>query len=265
MAMITSLTNPRIKNVVRLQQQARHRRQHGLFCVESARELVRALDAGFKVAELYTCDEMIAERELEPLMQRASEGADTDSVNRPVLEKLAYRENPQGFVAVMRWRHVGLDAIPASDTDWFILCSGLEKPGNIGAIVRSADAAGASAVLIDNPTSDVFNPNAIRASTGAVFTVPIVCAEAGELIAGLRTRGVRLIAVTPEAGQRHTDADLSGPLAIVLGAEAVGLAEIWRDACGGGVSIPMRGTVDSINVSVAAAVVMFELARQRSQ
>lgn len=265
MAIITSLTNPRIKNIVRLQQQARHRRQHGLFCVESARELKRALDAGFKIAELYVCDEIVTERGIGALIERAQTGHEAERVNRAVLEKLAYRDNPEGFVAVMRWRHVALDALPTEDGEWFVVCSGLEKPGNIGAIVRSADAAGATAVMVDNPTSDIFNPNAIRASTGAVFTTPIVCAEADDLIAGLRGRGVRLIAVTPEAGQRHTDADMTGSLAIVLGAEAVGLAEVWREACGGGVSIPMHGTVDSINVSVAAAVVMFELGRQRTR
>lgn len=265
MAIITSLTNPRIKNVVRLQQQARHRRQHGLFCVESARELQRALDAGFKVAEFYVCDELIADRGIDALIDRAEASQKGERVNTAVLEKLAYRENPEGFVAVMRWRHVGLDTLPTEAGEWFIVCSGLEKPGNVGAIVRSANAAGATAVLVDNPTSDIFNPNAIRASTGAVFTTPIVCAEADELIAGLRGRGVRLIAVTPEAGQRHTDADMTGPLALVLGAEAVGLADVWREACGGGVSIPMHGTVDSINVSVAAAVVMFELGRQRAR
>ncbi len=259
MQAITSVQNPRIKQVAKLQTESRTRRESGLFCVERARELERAIDAGFVVVEFYIWPERFKEL---PLLERIQErGADIVEVNEAVLAKIAYQENPQGFVAVMHARTTELAAIPA--TGLFLVCSGLEKPGNVGAILRSADAAGAAGVLIDAAGFDLFNPNCVRASTGAVFSMPIVCGGREEILQWLKVNKVRLIAATPGGAARYSEADLRGDVAIVVGAEAQGLAPQWIDAADIAVSIPMRGTADSLNVSVTAALLLFEAVRQR--
>lgn len=256
---ITSLTNPRVKELVRLQREASARRESGLFCVESLRELERARDAGFKIQELYLCPPVVEENGLECPIPRA----DGVEISRAVLEKVAYRQNPEGFIAVLRAKTATLEDVPADGRELMVICAGVEKPGNIGAILRSADAAGVAAVLIDNPAFDLFNPNCVRASTGAVFSVPVVCAEPRVLRDELKRRGVQIVAATPEATTPYARADLTRPTAFTLGAEAQGLDDFWRKAADTAVAIPQTGTVDSLNVSVTAALLMFEAVRQR--
>ncbi|MEW5852892.1 MAG: RNA methyltransferase [Myxococcota bacterium] len=256
---ITSVNNPRVKDVVRLQRSSADRREAGLFCIERTRELTRALDAGLTVTEVY------ATRDDDEAVRRAvREGARLASVNEAVLHKMSYQENPQGFVAVVRARTRPLSALPA-ERGLFLVCSGLEKPGNVGAILRSADAAGASGVIIDDEKFDLFNPNCIRSSTGAVFSLPISCASRLDVMAWLQDHGVRVVAATPEASVRYTDADLTGAVALVVGAEAEGLDEAWRKSASTRVAIPMRGVADSLNVSVTAALLLFEAVRQRER
>lgn len=259
MQTITSATNPKIKQVVRLQQQSRQRRVEQAFCVESERELLRALEAGCHVQQLFVCTQRIASPQWLDTMRQA--GAQVFDVTESVLEKIAYRQNPQGFVAVLDQRRASLDELRPDGL--LVVCSGLEKPGNIGAILRSADAAGAAGVLIDDPRFDLYNSNCIRASTGAVFTLPIVCEERAVLMDWLKESGVRLVAATPEAGSSPAEADLTGPVAMVLGSEAEGLDETWKQAADQCVALSMRGTVDSLNVSATAAVLLYEALRQR--
>ncbi|MBI1367780.1 MAG: RNA methyltransferase [Planctomycetes bacterium] len=249
--MLTSLSNPRVKHLVRLQTHSSQRKHDGVFCIESKRELDRALGVGFELVEAYVCP---------PLFSEHMDGAVT-YVNEPVLRKIAYRQNPEGFVAVMRSRTIPLGKAPLEGL--VLVLSALEKPGNIGAILRSADAAGASAVIVDQCDFDWFNPNTIRASTGAVFTLPIVSADRATLIEYLKRSSVPIMAMTPEGAASYTDVEWTGRRAIVLGAEAEGLDKTWRDAADVAISIPMRGLVDSLNVSVSAAVVLFEAMRQR--
>lgn len=251
--LLTSLANPRVKRVVRLREQSGERRATGLFCVESRRELDRAAAAGFQVVDLYCC----------PELYRGDAPKDACRVTEPVLRKMALRENPEGLVAVVKARECSWHDVP-DGAGLFVVCGGLEKPGNIGAILRSADAAGAAAVLIDSPDFDVFNPHCIRASTGAVFGVPVVCDTRENLLAALRQRGVQIVAATPEAATPYTRADLKRPTAFVMGGEAEGLAPFWKEAADVKVSIPQRGTVDSLNVSVTAALLLFEAVRQRA-
>jgi len=253
---ITSLANPRVKQVARLQSQSRQRRSEGLFCIEAERELERALAAGFELVDLYVHEDASA-----PPCGR--DAVDVIRVSEAVLAKMTYRQNPQDFVAVFKARHAAWDDLPRVDVPLYVVCSGLEKPGNIGAILRSASGAGADAVLIDDADADLFNPNTIRASTGAVFSMPIVCDEPAAMIEQLRGRGVKLVAAAPDGSVVYSEADLAGPTALVLGAEAEGLSGAWRDAADVCVTIPMWGAVDSLNVSVTAAVLLFEAARQR--
>ena len=274
---LTSPQNPRIKAVAKLRAKPAERRRTGQFTVETERELRRALDAGFHPVELFALPDRLDHA---VVREAARLGAELYEINQRVLERLAYRENPEGLVAVLPARTTALEHWAAQPNEederegeggekerlgheLAVVCSGLEKPGNLGAILRAADAAGATAVLIDRDRPDVFNPNCIRASTGAVFSVPMVCAPPGELIAALRRRGLTLLALTGDGETCYTEAALTGPCALVLGAEAEGLNPAWREAADARLSIPMRGTADSLNVSVAAAVVLFEAARQR--
>ena len=252
---ITSLSNPRIKQLVRLASDSSQRRASGLFCVESRRELERALAAGLELIEVFVC----------PTVLRGLLDAEhVTEISEPVLRKVAYREKPEGLIAVLRAPVRRLEDLAWNGRELLLVCSGVEKPGNIGAMLRSADAAGATAVLIDSPDFDLYNPNCIRASTGAVFSTRVICAERESIRQSLREHGVKILAATPEAPAGYTEADLSGAVALVLGAEATGLAADWREAADLSVSIPQGGAVDSLNVSVTAALLMFEAVRQRS-
>ena len=246
-----------------MRSEAGERRRAGRFSIEEERLLGRAMDAGFEPAEVYFVSEWLGEEAGGLVERAAAAGAALFEVSEPVLRKAAYRRNPRGFIAVMKAPVRRLVDLPAGGPGPLIVCNALEKPGNLGAILRSADAAGAAAVLPDRPHPDVFNPNCLRASAGAAFSVPIVGAEPGELIDWLRGHRTPIIAVTPDAPRTCFEADLSGRCAIVLGAEAEGLGDTWREAADAAVSIPMRGTVDSLNVSVAAAIILYEAARQR--
>ncbi len=257
---ITSPANPRIKELARLSRPAM-RRQTGLFLLETGRQLHRALQAGVELMELYVCDELLNDRSI---VQRAADaGIRPIPISRRVCEKLAYRQNPQGLIAVMRRAHRNLDQLKLSAPPLLVVCSGLEKPGNLGAIARSADAAGADALLIDDAQADLYNPNLIRASTGAVFSRPVICETADRLIDWLGANHIAIIAATPQAEHDYCAIDLTGPIAFVVGREDQGLDDTWQRAATQHVRIPMTGRVDSLNVSVTAAVLLFEAARQR--
>lgn len=258
MQRITSVQNDRVKNVVRLQRQSSARRAAGLFCIEYDRDLQRALDHGYAIRELYHCPAV------GPLPNRIPPDQVIE-VNESVLAKLAYRENPEGFVAVLEAQSATLDDLPDQRSPLFIICSGVEKPGNLGAVLRSADAAGASAVFIDSPDYDLFNPNCIRASTGAVFALPIVRTDRDALRDWLAEHDITTIAATPDAKLTYLAMNLRSATAFVVGAETEGLDDFWLDAADLSVSIPMNGrAVDSLNVSITAAVLLFEAMRQRT-
>jgi RNA methyltransferase, TrmH family len=240
---ITSLENPRVKDVLRLRR-SRERRRAGLFLAEGPREVERARAAGLTVLATYFAPALIA----------WPEGAE---VSERVLRKLAYRAEPEGVIAVVEApRH----ELPQAGT-LYLVAVGIEKPGNLGAMARSADAAGADALLVADATADPWNPNAIRASTGAVFTLPIVEATPAEV----RALDVQLVAAVVGTPTAYSDADLARPTALVIGPEDTGLNDRWRAAADIEVSIPVRGrTADSLNAANAASVLLFEAVRQRS-
>ncbi len=242
--MITSLDNPRVREVVRLRK-ARERRREGVFVAEGVREVERALAAGLVARQVFHAPELL------PGWTHGGE-----EVSARVLAKLAYRDEPEGVLAVFE---TPTRDLPPGAT-LLVVAVGLEKPGNLGAIARSADAAGADGILVAEGEVDPWNPNAIRASTGSVFTLPIVEATRAD-VAQLPQQKV---AAVLGAGTRHSDADLTRPTAFLIGAEDRGLDAAWRDVADVQVEIPMSGAAaDSLNASAAAAVLLFEAVRQR--
>ena len=255
--MITSVANPRIKDALRLRK-GRERRRAGLFIAEGSREVERAIAAGLAVREIFLAPELLpgwADRIATEVPTAAR--TRVEEVSARVLAKLSYRAEPEGVIAVVEIPHRELPA----DSTLLLVAVGIEKPGNLGAMARSADAAGADALLIADANTDPWNPNAIRASTGAVFTLPIVEARRDE-IANLRHRKV---AAVLGATRRHTDEDYTHPTAFIIGPEDEGLSDPWRAEADTEVAIAMRGTTaDSLNASAAAAVLLFEAVRQRT-
>ncbi len=243
--MITSLDNPRVKDVLALRR-SRERRRRGLFVAEGPREVERARAAGLRLVATYYAPELLDWRD---------EHAEPVSVR--VLRKMAYRAEPEGVIAVVE----APDRQLPRDGTLYLVAVGIEKPGNLGAMARSAEAAGADALVVAETAADPWNPNAIRASTGAVFTLPVVEASLPEI----RRLGAQLVAAEPNAAMTYTDADLTPPTAIAVGAEDAGLPAAWLDAADRTVAIPIASgaTTDSLNAATAAAVLLFEAVRQR--
>lgn len=278
---ITSLQNPRIKQLVKLRDR-RDRDEAGVFVVEGYREVLRALDAGAKPRELYVSrDWFLGENEDALIARAADAGAEVVELSREAFAKVAYRDRPDGLLAVVpQWR-TGLDDLVAGRAlrptglanaggavrgadPFYLVVEAIEKPGNLGTILRSADAAGVDAVIVCDPVTDIFNPNVVRSSTGVLFSVPVAIASSESVRAWLRERGVRAVATTPAATGLYTATDLTGPLAIVMGSEQYGLSDFWLREADTHVRIPMAGQADSLNVAMAAIITLFEAVRQRS-
>ena len=262
---ITSLQNARIKNLVKLRNR-RPRDRQSLFIAEGYRAISRGLESGVAPEEVYFCpDCFLGENEI-PLLEEAREkGATLFELSKPAFEKVAYRDRPEGILGVFKqWSHA-LDDIPLSPTPFLLIVESIEKPGNLGTILRSADAAGVDAVICCDPITDLFNPNVIRSSTGVLFTMPTVMTTSEEAIRWLAKKGIRSVATTPHASALHTQTDLTGPLAVVMGSEQFGLSESWLEACSDQARIPMAGKADSLNVAMATLITLFEAVRQRLQ
>jgi TrmH family RNA methyltransferase len=260
---ITSLQNPRLKRLVRLRDR-RGRDEEGAFLVEGYREIRRALEKKVALAELYYApDWYLGENEPALVAQAEAAGAQLVEVSRDAFAKVAYRERPDGLLAVApQWRRT-LEGLALPTDPFLLVVEAIEKPGNLGTILRGADAAGCHAVVVCDPVTDIFNPNVVRASTGVLFSVPCVVAESAAVAAWLRARGVRTVATTPAGTTLYTEADLRGPLAVVMGSEQYGLSEFWLRSADASVRIPMAGQADSLNVAMAALVTLFEAVRQR--
>jgi TrmH family RNA methyltransferase len=263
---IDSPANPRIRSAIGLRER-RERERSGLTLVDGSREARRAIEAGVTVETAFVCPDMLtspdAHAALEAIRQQALEQAIVE-VSERAFEKLAFGDRAEGLVLVVRQPAATLEGLRVGPDPLVVVTEDVEKPGNLGAILRSADGAGADAVLAVGGT-DVFNPNVIRASVGTVFSVPLATASAPEALAWLRERGIRIVAARTDAQRLYADADLRGPLAIALGSERIGLSAEWHRADVEGVRLPMAGVADSLNVSVAAAVLLYEAWRQRRQ
>ncbi len=260
---LTSTANPRVKAVARLRDR-REREREGLTLVDGAREVRRALEAGAEVVEAFVHEPSLAGPDARAAFDLLEERAvPTRRANALVLAKLGFGERNEGLVAVVRIPPTDLGDLELPPEPLLVVLEAVEKPGNLGAVLRSADGAGADAVILASPRTDAFNPNTIRASAGTVFALPVAAASTEEVLVWLRARGIRIAAARVDAALPYTDAALSGPLAIVLGSEADGLTEAWSGDDVAGISLPMLGIADSLNVSVTAAVLLYEARRQR--
>lgn len=260
---IDSPSNPRVRAALQLRQR-RDREARGQTLVDGARESLRAIEAGVEVVEVFVCPAMIESEEgrraVRLLESRPAE--QRVELSTRAFERLAYGDRADGIVLVIRTPPTQLGGLTLPAAPLIVVTEDVEKPGNVGAILRSADAVGADAVIAVGGT-DLFNPNVIRASVGTIFSVPVASGLATEVVAWLAAAGVRSVAARVDAADLHVDADLTGPLAIVLGSEANGLSDAWRAPGIDGVRLPMLGAADSLNVSAAAAVLLYEAWRQR--
>jgi TrmH family RNA methyltransferase len=262
--LVTSATNPGVKEVVKLRT-ARHRREAGLFPVEGYREIKRAIESGINIEQLWCCPELFLGENEEDLVDLAeSRGAEIVEVTREPFEKMTYRDRPEGLLAVCSFYDTSIESIELSEEPLVLVVESIEKPGNLGTMLRAATAAGVDAVIVADPTTDVYNPNVVRSSIGTCFVAPIAVTDSETAIGWLRKNGVPLVAATPAATQAHWDADLRRA-AIVIGSEQYGLSERWMSEADTRVVIPMPGeSIDSLNAAASAAILLFEAVRQRA-
>ena len=261
---LTSPANPKIKHVVKLRS-CSTREETGEMIVEGFRECRRALDNGYRPTAIFHCPELYLKNENEAQLVADAErvGADVFTCSKTAFVKMAYKERPDGLL--MTGPHVAkkLADLELPPNALVIVTESIEKPGNLGTILRSADAAKVAAVIVCDRTTDIHNPNVVRASTGTMFSVPIVEATSDEALAWLKAKGFKILAATPHAEKLHFEVELTGNVAIALGAEQYGLTAKWMDGAELRVRIPMLGLADSLNVSAAATILVYEAVRQR--
>ncbi len=258
---ITSLQNTRVKDVVKLRDR-RPRDESGLFIIEGYRELKRAVDSGRKIETLFICPELFLGENERELIEKAN--CETLECTPEVFGKISYRDRPDGILGVAKQVHLGLKDLVLKKNPFLVVAESIEKPGNLGTILRSCDAAGVDAVIVCDPTTDIHNPNVVRSSVGTLFTVPVVEAGSEETLAFLKEKGIAIVAATPHAKGEFTQVNFKVPLAIVVGTEQYGLSENWIRQADIAVRIPMFGIADSLNVASATTLLLYEVVRQRS-
>jgi len=259
MKQITSSQNPFIKSLVLLQEKAKARKQSGTFLIEGKREIEIAIKGGYEVETTLFLPELISETETKKL----SKSAELIEISKEVYQKLAYRDTTEGILAVAKTKSLQLSDLKLSENPLILVAEAPEKPGNIGALLRTADAANLDAVIIANPKSDLYNPNIVRSSVGCLFTNQIATGTTTEIIAFLKQRQINIYCATLQNSTSYHTQDYTTPTALIVGTEATGLTQEWREAATQNIIIPMQGEIDSMNVSVAAAVLIFEAKRQR--
>ena len=259
MKQITSIQNPFIKSLVLLQEKSKARKQSGIFLIEGKREIEIAMKGGYEVETILFLPELISEVEARKL----SKSAELIEISKEVYQKLAYRDTTEGILALAKTKSLQLSDLKLSENPLILVTEAPEKPGNIGALLRTADAANLDAVIIANPKSDLYNPNIVRSSVGCLFTNQIATGTTDEIITFLKERKIAIYCATLQNSTSYHTQDYSTPTALVVGTEATGLTEEWRKAATQNIIIPMQGEIDSMNVSVAAAILIFEAKRQR--
>lgn len=257
---ISSQQNPRIKNLLLLQQKSRERRKQNLLVSEGIRETTIAVQNGFEVKELFVCRELADEKTYQHIIPKQG----ITSVSQGVFEKLAYREGSDGCIALLEPRWHSLDSVKLRENPLVIILESVEKPGNLGAILRTADASDADVVLVCDPLTDIYNPNVIRSSIGCVFSRQVVACSTTEAQQWLRKNNIVSYAAELTASKPYHTFDYRTATAFVMGTEADGLTQNWIKFCDHRVIIPMSGSIDSLNVSVSTAVLVFEAMRQRN-
>lgn len=257
---ITSIQNPLIKTLVLLQEKSKARKQSGTFLIEGKREIELAIAGKYDIEMILFCNDYVSFTDIEIKNQ------DTNyiSISKDVYQKLAYRDTTEGVLAVAKIKKTSLQELQLPENPLILVMESIEKPGNIGAMLRTADAAAVDAVIIANPKSDLFNPNIIRSSVGCLFTNQIAVGTSEEIIDFLKNKNINIFGATLQNSTSYQTQNFAAPTALVVGTEAEGLSEIWRNASTQNIVIPMQGTIDSMNVSVAAAILIFEAKRQRN-
>ena len=279
---ITSAQNPKIKNLLLLQEKSKARKEQGLFVVEGRRELEHCLESGYTIRTLFVCPDITDASSLDsagiyfsgrypknqipaPSFLRHPSLTEASVIDIPeqLYRKVAYRESTEGIIAEVEYKSLKLEDLQLPENPLVMVLESVEKPGNLGAVLRSADAAGVDAVIFCDPLTDLYNPNLIRASIGAVFTVPTVAVSSEEAIAFLKARDIQILTAQLQDSSLYYDIDMRRGTALVMGTEATGLTDAWRQAASAHIRIPMLGRLDSLNVSVSAAILLFEAVRQR--
>lgn len=260
MKQITSSQNPYIKSLVQLIDKAKMRKQTGTFIIEGKREIELALKGGYYLETILFVPELISEQQLSELKITSAEKIE---ISKDVYHKLAYRDTTEGILAIAKTKLLSLKDLKLSENPLILIGESLEKPGNVGAILRTADAANVDAVIIANPKSDLYNPNVVRSSVGCLFTNQIATGSTEEVIAFLKENKINFYSATLQNSTSYHTQDYTKPTALVVGTEATGLSQLWRDEATQNIIIPMQGEIDSMNVSVAAAILLFEAKRQR--
>jgi TrmH family RNA methyltransferase len=256
---ITSTQNPFIKSLVLLQEKAKTRKQSGSFLIEGKREIEIAMKGGYEMETILFLPELISETEANKL----SKSTELIEISKDVFQKLAYRDTTEGILAVAKTKSLKLSDLKLSKNPLIIVAEAPEKPGNIGALLRTADAANLDAVIIANPKSDLYNPNIVRSSVGCLFTNQIATGTTSEIINFLKAQKINIYCATLQNSTSYHTQNYTSPTALVVGTEATGLTQEWREAATQNIIIPMQGEIDSMNVSVAAAILIFEAKRQR--
>lgn len=256
---ISSSQNPKIKVLLSLQSKSSERKEKGLFVVEGLREVERCAFGGYEIDTLFVCSSMLPEGFELPPSRHIFE------VTPYVYSKIAFRESTEGLLAEVRTKELSLEGLKLGGTPLIVVLESVEKPGNIGAALRSADAAGADAVIVCDPLTDLYNPNLIRASLGTAFSVPLIACSSKECIDFLKAHNIQILTAQLQDSVLYYDSDLQKASAIIIGTESTGLTDIWRKAADRHIRIPMAGIADSLNASVSAAVLLFEAVRQRSK
>lgn len=261
---ISSPQNAKVKFLLNLQQKSSARKKNELFVAEGLREIQHCVDAGFEVDSIFYCTGLSRASELQHLLESLPSAVKRFEVSPQVYEKIAYRDGTEGVIAEIKVRHLGLEDLNLGPAPLIIVLESVEKPGNLGAVLRSADAAKADALIVCDPLTDLFNPNLIRSSVGAAFTVPTVACSSQECIEFLKERGIKILTAQLQDSELYYNTPMTGGTAIVMGTESTGLSQAWRKAADAHIRIPMLGQIDSLNVSVSAAILLFEAVRQRN-
>ena len=260
---ITSFQNPLIKNILKLQQKSSERTRQGLFVAEGRREVSLALASGARAENLVFCQELYEPEPDYPIDEKNLDKKSITYVGKEVYNKIAYRENAEGVMVVAEKTPPSLDDYTPDKNPLILVLEGLEKPGNIGAILRTADAAAVDAVLLCNPVTDIFNPNTIRTSLGCVFTMPVISCTTAQAISWLKKNQVEIYAAAVQANVLYFQEDFRGYTALVFGSEDKGLSAQWTESANHLIKIPMGGRIDSLNVSASVSIIAFEAVKQR--
>ncbi len=260
---ITSFTNPKIKTLICLGEKSKTRREMGLFVVEGMREVKRAIASGFIPKSIFICDTIIDKEQWKGLEYQLDNNCSVFNISNKIYDRIAYRGGTEGIIAEFRTKNLSLSDIKLSKNPLVVILEDVEKPGNLGAVLRSTDAVGADALIVTSPLTDLYNPNIIRSSLGAVFSRQIAISNNEDCIKWLKDNNIQILTAQLQDSQVYYHSNMTKATAIVLGSEAKGLSKIWREAADRHILIPMLGICDSLNVSVSAAILLYEAIRQR--